>query len=92
MLVLWGIMLRRDEQAEVELGKLEEVVPLRMYMRPGDEKLAPEKLGMRIDPRLAAARTLAPTQGTPGGLSPCSPLKTPYIPSVRGGEVRAIAF
>ena len=49
LLVVWGILLRRDEQAEVELGKLGEVVSLRMYMRPGDEKLAPEKLGRRID-------------------------------------------
>ena len=48
-LLLSGLVLGRHEQAEVDLGKLGEVVFLGRYMRPGDEKLAPEELGRRID-------------------------------------------
>ena len=48
-LVIWELALGRDEQAEVDLGKLGEVAFLRRYMWSADERLAPKELGRRID-------------------------------------------
>ena len=46
-------------QAQVDLGKLGELTFLKSYMRPGDELLAPEKLGRRIDDGLVECIWLA---------------------------------
>ena len=48
-LVIWGLVLGRDEQAEVDLGKLGEVAFLRRYIGSADERLAPKELGRSID-------------------------------------------
>ena len=55
MLLLWRDPRQRNKKAEVALGKLREVVFLKWYMRPGDEKLAPEEFGRRIDDGLVEA-------------------------------------
>ena len=48
-LVIWGLVLGRDEQAEVDLGKLGGVAFLRRYIGSADERLAPKELGRSID-------------------------------------------
>ena len=47
--VVMGLHLGLREQAKFELGKLGQIVFLRWYITPEDEKLAPEKLGRHID-------------------------------------------
>ena len=48
-LFVWGVGLGLRKQAEFELGELGEISFLRHYMTSEDGKLAPEKLGRRID-------------------------------------------
>ena len=38
-----------DGQVDVESSEMREEIGLRYYLEPGDEKLAPEELGRRID-------------------------------------------
>ena len=42
-------MSQRDWQVDVESSEMREELGLRYYLDPGDEKLAPEELGRRID-------------------------------------------
>ena len=53
---------------------------------PPRHRLAPALAaqGPPLEPRLAAARTLAPTQAQPGDYSPCPTVKTPYLPLSAG--------
>ena len=60
----WQGLLMKDSmgprrQTQVDLGKLGEIRVLEAYMDPGDELLAPEKLGRRIDDGLVDSIWLA---------------------------------
>ena len=69
LLLMWRGPRQRNEKAEVALGKLREVVFLKWYMRPGDEKLAPEEFGRRIDDGLVESiRTLLPIKHGDSGI------------------------
>ena len=69
LLMMWRGPRQRNKKAEAALGKLREVVFLKWYMRPGDEKLAPEEFGRRIDDGLVESiRTLLPIKHGDSGI------------------------